>query len=197
MNSCAGSEITLLLQAWNDGNDQALHELTPLVYRELHRAARAFMSRERTGHLLDTTGLVNEVYLRLLRLKHTDWQNRSHFFASCAQLMRRILTDYARSRLYQKRGAGVPELPLNEATMSLSRPAEILALDQALRDLALVDPRKSKVIELRVFGGLSVKETAAVLNISEDTVNRDGKFARCWLLRELDQRKSNQSRSDA
>jgi RNA polymerase sigma factor (TIGR02999 family) len=197
MNSYAGSDITLLLHAWNDGNDQALHELTPLVYRELHRAARAFMAREHAGHLLDSTALVNEVYLRLLRLKHTGWQNRSHFFASCAQLMRRVLTDYARSRLYLKRGGGVQVLPLNEETMSLSHPAEILALDQALHDLAEVDPRKSKVIELRVFGGLSVKETAEVLNISEDTVNRDGKFARCWLLRALDLRNPNRSRSDA
>ena len=196
MSTCAGSEITLWLHAWNDGNDQALDRLTPLVYRELHRAARAFMAREHTGHLLDSTALVSEVYLRLLRLKHTHWQNRAHFFASCEQLMRRVLTDYARSRLYQKGGGGVVQLPLDEATAA-SRPAEILALDQALRDLARIDPRKSKVIELRVFGGLSVKETAEVLNVSEDTVTRDGKFARCWLLRELEIREGSRNRNDA
>jgi RNA polymerase sigma-70 factor, ECF subfamily len=187
MSACAGSDITLLLHAWNEGDDQALHDLTPLVYRELHRAARVLMAREHTGHLLDSTALVSEVYLRLLRLKHTHWQNRAHFFAGCAQLMRRVLTDYARSRLYLKRGAGALMLPLDEAMTASSRPAEILALDQALRDLADVDPRKSKVIELRIFGGLSVKETAEVLNVSEDTVTRDVKFARCWLLRELEQ----------
>src|SRR5450631_3788510 len=171
-------EVTVLLQAWSAGDEAALQKLTPLVYQELHRAARRYMAGERSGHTLQATALVNEVYLRLVDARGKDWQNRAHFFAVCAQLMRRILIDFARSRLYKKRGAGAAHLPLDEALVVSSRPdGNLVALDEALKRLSQVDERKGRVVELRFFGGLDVKETAEVLKVSDETIMRDWKFA--------------------
>jgi RNA polymerase sigma-70 factor (ECF subfamily) len=178
--------VTRLLQAWGQGEDAALEELLPLVHQELRRLARRYMFGERPGHTLQTTGLVNEAYLRLVNSRKVNWQNRAHFFAISAQLMRRILVDYARTRGYQKRGGGVPKITLDEALMGPhERGRDIVALDDALNALADVDPRKSKVVELRFFGGLSVEETAEVLKVSPDTVMRDWRLAKAWLAREM------------
>jgi RNA polymerase sigma factor (TIGR02999 family) len=179
-------EVTQLLKAWTGGNENALEELTPLVYRQLRQIARHYMAGERSDHILQTTALVNEAYLRLVDIGQVDWRDRAHFFAVSAQLMRRILIDFARSRGCQKRGAAAAHISLEEAPPVDSEPdANVLALDDALRALAAVDERKSKVVELRFFGGLSIEETAEVLQVSTDTVLRDWKFARAWLLREL------------
>jgi RNA polymerase sigma factor (TIGR02999 family) len=157
-----------------------------MVYEQLHRVAQRFMAGERSGHTLQTTALVNEVYLRLVDCGQMNWHDRAHFFAVSAQLMRRILIDFARSRGYQKRGGGVSALSLDEAPSVCSEPgADLVALDDALKALATVDERKSKVVELRFFGGLSVEETADVLRVSPETVGRDWRLARVWLLREL------------
>jgi RNA polymerase sigma factor (TIGR02999 family) len=184
----AGHEITELLRAWREGDESALEKLTPQVYRELHRAATRCMRSERDDHTLQTTALINELYLRLASLQRIDWQNRAHFFAVCARQMRRILTDQARARQSQKRGAGAQALSLDAAPFvsSKSHP-ELLAVDDALNALAKVDSRKSQVVELRFFGGLSVQETAEVLKVSPDTVARDWTLAKAWLLRELGQ----------
>jgi RNA polymerase sigma factor (TIGR02999 family) len=179
-------EVTGLLQAWSAGNEDALGKLVPLVYRQLHRAARRYMAGERSGHTLQATALINEVYLRLIDVRPADWQSRAHFFGLCAQLMRRILTDFARARHYQKRGGAAPHIPFDEALFVSSQPdTDLVALDLALKRLALVDQRKSRVVELRFFGGLGVKETAEVLKVSNETVMRDWKMAKVWLLREL------------
>jgi len=179
-------EITKLLQAWRGGDEQALEKLTPQVYRELHVAARRALSRERQGHTLQTTALINELYLRLSDLRPVDWQNRAHFFALCARQMRRILTDLARSHHADKHGGGVFAVPLYEAPEVGSIPhREMIAVDDALNALAQVDERKSKVVELRFFGGLSVEETAEALKVSPDTVARDWRLAKAWLLREM------------
>ena len=179
-------EITLLLQAWRGGNEQALEKLTPQVYRELHQAARRSMNRERPGHTLQPTALINELYLRLSDLRPVDWQNRAHFFALCARQMRRILTDLARTHHSDKRGGGAFVVPLDEAPeVAAGSPAEMIAVDDALKALALVDERKAKVVELRFFGGLSVEETAEVLKVSPDTVARDWRLAKAWLRREM------------
>jgi RNA polymerase sigma-70 factor, ECF subfamily len=179
-------EITHLLRAWSSGDSQALDQLTPLVYDELRRYARQYMARERTGHTLQTTALINEVYVKLVDLTGVTWQDRAHFFAVCARLMRRILTDFARSRRYQKRGGNAERLSLDESILvSKERGADLVALDEALNALGNVDQRKSQVVELRFFGGLSVGETAEVLSVSEETVKRDWKMAKLWLLREL------------
>jgi RNA polymerase sigma-70 factor, ECF subfamily len=181
-------EVTQLLKAWTTGDEQALEKLTPLVYQQLHRAAQRYMAGERSGHVLQTTALVNEVYLRLVDCNQIDWQDRAHFFAVSAQLMRRILVDFARSRGYQKRGGGAPHVSLDEAPSVCNEPdANLVAMDDALKALAAVDERKSKVVELRFFGGLSVEETAEVLKVSAETVVRDWKLAKVWLLRELSQ----------
>ena len=186
MDAPPSHEVTGLLQAWSAGDEEALQRLTPLVFRELHRAARHYMAGERTGHTLQATALINEVYLRLIDARQMDWQNRAHFFGICGQLMRRILTDFARSRRYQKRGGGVAPMPLDEALMVGSQPdRDLVALDDALKRLALVDERKGRVVELRFFGGLDVKETAEVLKVSKETVMRDWKLAKVWLLRDL------------
>lgn len=186
MDAPQSHEVTGLFQAWSAGNEEALQKLTPLVYRELHRAARHYMAGERTGHTLQATALINEVYLRLIDARRMDWQNRAHFFAVCAQLMRRILTDFARSRRYQKRGGGAAPMALDEALVVGSQPdSDLIALDDALKRLALVDERKSRVVELRFFGGLDVKETADLLKVSSETVARDWKLAKLWLLRDL------------
>jgi RNA polymerase sigma factor (TIGR02999 family) len=186
MTSKGSAEITLLLRSWRGGNRQALEELTPIVYSQLHRMAQHYMSREKEGHTLQTTALISEVYLRLVKVNEVDWQDRAHFFAICAQLMRRILTDFARSRLYRKRGAGAVQVTLDEAVAVSPDPGvDLIALEQALTRLGVADGRKSKVVELRFFGGLTVEQTAEVLEISPETVTRDWSFARAWLMREL------------
>jgi RNA polymerase sigma-70 factor, ECF subfamily len=184
-------EVSELLQAWSDGDESALPKLTPLVYQELHRLAHYYMSRERADHTLQTTALVNEAYLRLVRTAKVDWRDRAHFFAVSAQVMRRILVDMARARGYAKRGGGVPHISLDETAFVASpeSDADLVALDEALSALSAIDMRKSQVVELRFFGGLSVDETAGVLKISPDTVMRDWSLAKVWLLRELESSK--------
>ena len=179
-------EITELLQAWNRGDDQALEKLTPLVYDELYRAAKRCLSRGRRGDTLQTTALINELYLRVIDMRRVSWQNRAHFFAICARQMRRILTDLFRSGQYLKRGGGAERVSLDTSVVvSPEARRDLLAIDEALNRLAAVDGRKSQVVELRFFGGLSVKETADVLKVSPDTVMRDWKLAKAWLHREL------------
>ena len=186
MSTPSIQEITLLLRAWGEGDKKSLERLTPLVYEELRRVARQFMARERSGHTLQTTALVNEVYLRLVDVKHVNWHDRAHFFAVCARMMRRILIDLARSRHYLKRGGGGPRLSLDEGpVLGQERSRDLVALDDALNALTTLEPRKSQVVELRFFGGLSVEETAEVLKVSPETVMRDWKFAKAWLGREL------------
>jgi RNA polymerase sigma factor (TIGR02999 family) len=185
MAAASPQDITELLQAWSEGEQDALQKLTPLVYAELHRLAHHYMAGERTGHTLQSTALVNEAYLRLVDSSRVRWQNRSHFFAVSAQLMRRILVDFARSRQYAKRGGKAPRLSLDEVVVIGEECAELAALDDALNALAALDPRKSQVVELRFFGGLSVEETAGVLKVSAETVMRDWRLAKVWLRREL------------
>jgi RNA polymerase sigma-70 factor, ECF subfamily len=181
-------EVTSLLKAWGGGDEEALEKLTPLVYRQLHQIAQRYMAGERSGHTLQTTALVNEAYLRLVDCEKVNWQDRAHFFAVSAKLMRRILIDFARSRGYLKRGGAVPQIPLEEAPSVRSEPdVNLVALDDALKALAAVDERKSKVVELKFFGGLTAEETAEVLGVSSDTVIRDWRLAKIWLLRELSQ----------
>ena len=177
-------DVSSLLRAWTDGDQQALEKLTPIVYEELHRLARYCMSGERTGHSLQTTALVNEAYLRLTNYKRMRWQNRAHFFAVSAQLMRRILVDHAR-RHNLKRGAGVQHVSLEDTAVVGERDEDLIALDDALRALARFDSRKAQVVELRFFGGLSVEESAEVLKVSPITVMRDWSTARAWLYREM------------
>lgn len=179
-------EVTGLLRAWGKGDQSALEKLTPLVYEELHRAAHRYMAREQRGHALQTTALINETYVRLIDRQEMNWQNRAHFFGVCAQLMRQILTDFARSRLSQKRGGDVQRVSLDDSPEISQEPrADLVALDDALKRLASIDPRKGQVVELRFFGGLTAEETAAVLKISPETVLRDWNLAKVWLLREL------------
>jgi len=184
--------ITQLLAKWRDGNQSALDELYPLVYDELHRLARRYMSRERKGHTLQTTALINEAYVRLVDQKNVHWANRSHFFAISAQIMRRILIDHARRHLYAKRGGGAQQVSLEEVaaiTPNVSR--ELVRLDEALKSLAEMDPRRSQVVELRYFGGLNNEEIAGVLNISANTVTRDWNMARAWLYQQLSETAAN------
>jgi RNA polymerase sigma factor (TIGR02999 family) len=179
------AQVTDLLVAWSEGDKAAYDQLVPLVYDELHRLAHRYMSGERSGHTLQTTALVDEAYLRLVDQK-VHWQNRSHFFAIAAQVMRRILVDYARQRHYAKRGGGAQKVELDEAMlMARERSAELIALDDALKRLAEFDERKSRVVELRFFGGLTVDEIAKVLGISPNTVDRDWSTARAWLYKEV------------
>jgi len=180
-------EITELLAEWRDGNQSALDELYPLVYNELHRLARRYMSRERKGHTLQTTALINEAYVRLVDQKNVQWANRSHFFAISAQIMRRILIDHARRHGYAKRGGGARQVSLDEAATVVmpDQSGELLRLDEALKSLAEMDPRRSQVVELRYFGGLNNEEIAGVLRISENTVTRDWNMARAWLYQQL------------
>ena len=181
------TEITELLLAWNQGDPQALDRLMPLVQDELHRLAHRYMAGERAGHPLQTTALVNEAYLRLIDSSRVRWQNRAHFFAVSAQLMRRILVDVARARKKLKRGGDVVQVSLDEAMVIPHEPgADLVALDEALTTLAAFDERKSKIVELRFFGGLTIEETAEVLEISPMTVMRDWALAKIWLLRELE-----------
>jgi len=186
MTTQSPKEITRLLVAWGNGDESALADLTALVYEELHRLAHHYMSGERAGHTLQTTALVNEAYVRLIDWKSVRWQNRAHFFAVSAQLMRRILVDFARARGYQKRGGAARPVTLDDAAVVTDdKGADIVALDEALLALAKLDERQSRVVELRFFGGLSVEETAEVLKVSPGTVRRDWSLARAWLHREL------------
>jgi RNA polymerase sigma factor (TIGR02999 family) len=179
-------DVTQLLRAWGAGDPEALDRLTPLVYDELHRRAHWHMARERPGQTLQTTALVNEAYLRLVDLRSVDWRDRTHFFALASRLIRRVLIDAARARGSLKRGGGAGETTFDEAlTVSHEPPTDVVALDEALNALAAFDERKARVIELRFFGGLSVEETADVLNVSGETVKRDWKLAKAWLKREL------------
>ena len=178
--------VTGLLLAWNDGDESALEKLVPLVYQELHRLAKRQMQRERSDHNLQTTALINEAYLRLVDLRNVQWQNRAHFFALCARLMRRILVDFARSRHYAKRGGGRQPISLNESlVVSPQLSTDLVAVNDVLNALTTIDARKGQVVELRFFGGLTLEETAAVLKVSRETVRRDWKLAKAWLLREL------------
>jgi RNA polymerase sigma factor (TIGR02999 family) len=185
----AVGDISALLRAWSDGDQSALDKLTPIVYDELHRLARRYMKHERPGHSLQSAALVNEAYLRLVDYERMQWQNRAHFFAVSAQLMRRILVDHAR-RHNLKRGGGVQHVSLGEAAVvggdqGFPLGADLVALDDAMNALARIDPRKEQVVEMRFFGGLSVEETAEVLKVSAVTVKRDWRAARAWLYREL------------
>jgi RNA polymerase sigma-70 factor, ECF subfamily len=177
---------TELLRAWSEGDEAALNELVPLVERELHRLARAYMHRERTGHTLQATALVNEVFLRLAHGSNPRWQDRAHFIGIAARLMRRVLVDHARSRGSRKRGGAVDQMPLDEARLVTPElPVDVIAVDRALEAFATIDPRKSQIVELRFFGGLTVEETADVLGVSVETVKRDWRVAKLWLSREL------------
>ena len=181
--------ITRLLVDWRDGDQTALDRLVPLVYRELRRLAGYYMRRQRADHTLQTSALINEAYLRLIDHKNMRWENRAHFYAVAAQAMRRILVDHARSRGYAKRGGGALKVSFDEAVIGAEeRGAELIALDDALQDLAELDPRKSQVVELRYFGGLSVDETAEVIGVSPVTVMREWRSAKGWLLKAISKR---------
>jgi RNA polymerase sigma factor (TIGR02999 family) len=181
-------DVTVLLKAWSNGEESALDKLTPLVYAELHRLARRYMAGEHQQHSLQATALLNEAYMRLIDWRNVRWQNRAHFFAVSAQIMRRILVDYARSRKNQKRGGDACRVALDEAfVFTKEKSPDLVALDSALQRLAELDERKSKVVELRFFGGLSVGEAAEVLKVSPFTVHRDWRLAKAWLHRELSQ----------
>jgi len=188
VNPSSPGDVTELLRAWSDGDDAALEQLVPLMEAELRRLARGYMGRERHGHTLQTTALVNEAFLRLTDARQIRWQDRAHFLGISARLMRRVLVDYARRRGFHKRGGGAQHVTLDEAlVMAPEDPAlDVVALDRALEALAKSDARKSRVVELRFFGGLSVEETAEVLKVSTDTVKRDWRLAKLWLLRELE-----------
>ena len=179
------NEVTQLLVAWSNGDQVARDELMSVVYHELHRLAHQYMRRESPDHTLQTSALVNEAFLRLVDQRNVHWQNRSHFFGIAAQMMRRILVDYARNRRYAKRGGGVRELSLDETLLSDDRSHEVVALDDALRELAKIDLRKSQIVELRFFAGLSIEETADLLAVSPGTVMRDWTLAKAWLRREM------------
>jgi RNA polymerase sigma-70 factor (ECF subfamily) len=186
MGASGTGNITELLLAWGKGDQDALAKLTPLVYEELHRLARRYMAKERPGHTLQATALVNEAYLRLVDSSRVRWQNRTHFLAVAAQLMRRVLVDFARTRVSHKRGGDWREVTLDDGLVLINEPeSDLAALDDALESLAKMDPRKAKVVELRFFGGLSVEDTAEVLQVSNITVMRDWNLAKSWLLREL------------
>jgi RNA polymerase sigma-70 factor (ECF subfamily) len=186
-------EVTQLLVAWSEGDRAALDELTPLVYEELHRLARKHMNRERQGHTLQTSALVNEAYLRLIDQKNVHWQNRAQFFSIASRLMRRILVDHARSHRYAKRGGDIRRVSLDEAAVvAQEQAAELVALDDALKSLAAIDPRKCQVVELRFFGGMSVEESAEVLGVSAVTVMRDWSTAKAWLQRAMEKEVSTE-----
>jgi RNA polymerase sigma-70 factor, ECF subfamily len=179
-------EVTELLQKWSGGDSEALEQLTPVIYAELHRIAKRYMSRERDGHTLQTTELVNEAYMRLIDWKTAKWNNRAHFFGVSAQLMRRILVDFARKRPKTSGEQAAMQVSLEEAlVVSTEREADLVALDEALKELARFDERKAKIVELKFFGGLSVEETAEVMHVAPITVMREWQKAKAWLYREL------------
>jgi RNA polymerase sigma-70 factor (ECF subfamily) len=186
MPTAASHEVTQLLMAWNDGDQSALERLIPLVHAELHRIARRYMRSERAGHTLQTSALINEAYLRLIDAQQVHWQNRAHFFGIAAQLMRRVLVDFARSRGYKKRGGGALQVSLDETmVITKERGEDLVALDEALSALSELDERKGRVVEMRFFGGLSEKEIAEALRVSLETVRRDWRLAKSWLRRRL------------
>jgi len=179
-------EVTQLLVDWSNGDQSALERLMPLIDEELRRLAHRYMSRERVGHTLQTTALVNEAFLRLVNRKNLQWQNRAHFFGIAANLMRTILVDHARAHASTKRGGGARKLELDEAlVISQQKASEVLALDDALKQLALIDPQQSRIVELRFFGGLTVEEAAEVLHVSPATIKREWSTAKAWLYHEL------------
>jgi len=189
MTSATQQSITQLLVAWSEGDRAALDKLVPLVHAELRRIARNYMRGERKDHTLQTTALINEAYMRLVDQKHVRWQNRSHFLAIASELMRRILVDYARRRQYQKRGGGALQVSLSDAAgLANERSLDLVALDEALKSLAEIDERRSRVVELRFFGGLSIEETAEVLKVSATTVERDWTIAKAWLHKTLNRK---------
>lgn len=186
MEQVSPKEVTRMLQAWSNGDPAALERLIPHIYDELHRLARGYMNRELPGHPLQVTALVNEAYLRLANWKEARWENRAHFFGVAAQLMRRVLVDFARHRDYEKRGGKQRQVAFDEAlALPVQREADFLALDDALQSLAALDARKCKIVELKFFGGLSVEEIAEVLQTSPRTVMREWSLARAWLFREI------------
>ncbi len=189
MTGPSASDVSQLLKDWREGNESALHKLIPLVYEELRKIAHFQMARERAGHTLQTTALVNEVYLRLVGARKISWEDRAHFLSLSAQLMRRVLVDHARGHGRAKRGGAIQKLPLDESiAIPIGPDASIVELDDALNALAVADARKAKTVELRFFGGFSVEETAKVLGVSVRTVMSDWKFAKAWLLREMQRR---------
>jgi len=189
MGAGSGSELTRMLRAWSDGDRGALDRLTPLIVDELRRIAHGYVNRERGEHTLQATALVNEAWLRLIDTNDVRWEDRAHFFGICARIMRRILIDAARARMTDKRGGGAFRVTLDPALPVTTREAEFLAIEEALQSLSVVDERKARVVEMRFFGGLSVEETAHVLGISEQSVHRDWRLARSWLLLELSRSK--------
>jgi len=194
MANLSTQNITQLLVAWGQGDEAALGQLSPLVYGELHRLAQHYMAGERHGHLLQTTALVNEAYLRLIDWKNVEWQNRAHFFGLAAQMMRRILVDFARAQYREKRGGEALQVSLSEAAdIPQERGMDLVALDDALSALTRLDPRQARVVELRFFGGLSLEETAEVLKVSVGTVRRDWSLAKAWLYDELNVKGEHES----
>ena len=186
MATLSSEEVTQLLVAWSNGDKKAMDQLMPLVYQQLHRLARRRLVQEGPGHTLQTTALVHEAYLRLVGQKKSRWQNRAHFYAIAAQMMRRVLVDYARNRRCAKRGGGAQKMSFDEMmVVSGGNAASVVAVDEALTTLAQIDERKSKMVELRFFGGLSIEETAAVLGVSTDTIRRDWTFTKVWLQRAI------------
>ena len=195
MGNSSTHEVTQLLVAWNQGDQAALDALSPLINQELHRLAKRYMANERQGHLLQPTALVNEAWLRLIDWRNVEWQNRAHFFGLAAQIMRRILVDFARAQQSEKRGGDEIQVSLSEAAdVAQERSAGLVVLDDALQTLEQLDPRQARVVELRYFAGLSLEETAEALKVSVGTVRRDWSLARAWLFRELSQK---ESRNDA
>ncbi|HZO83601.1 MAG TPA: sigma-70 family RNA polymerase sigma factor [Verrucomicrobiae bacterium] len=195
MGNSSTHEVTQLLVAWNQGDQAALDALSPLINQELHRLAKRYMADERQGHLLQPTALVNEAWLRLIDWRNVEWQNRAHFFGLAAQIMRRILVDFARAQQSEKRGGDEIQVSLSEAAdVAQERSAGLVVLDDALQTLEQLDPRQARVVELRYFAGLSLEETAEALKVSVGTVRRDWSLARAWLFRELSQK---ESRNDA
>lgn len=194
MTSPSPDEVTQLLLDWNSGDKAALDRLMPVVYEELRRLAHHYLGRERRGHTLQTTAIVNEAYLHLINQRNVQLQNRAHFFGIAAHLMRRVLAEYARSRHYAKRGGGAQQVSLEEAmTVSEERVADMMALDDALNTLAEIDERKSRIVEMRFFGGLSIEETAEVLGVSPGTVMRDWTLTKAWLRREIGEEGQDES----
>ncbi len=188
MTTPTSANVTQLLIDWRGGNNDALNQLMPMVYDELRGLAKRYMRRESASHTLQTNALVNEAYLRLINQQNVDWQNRAHFFAIAAQVMRHLLVDHARSKQYAKRGGGAQQITLDEGlAVTDDNAVELLALHQALERLEQIDDRKSKIVELRYFGGLSTEETAEVLGVSEITIKREWAKAKAWLFRELSQ----------
>jgi RNA polymerase sigma-70 factor (ECF subfamily) len=185
MGTQSAEDVTQLLRAWSQGDSSALEKLTPLVYAELHRLARGYMRQERQGHTLQTTALVNEAFVRLIDWKSVSWQNRAHFFGVSAQVMRRILVDFARARRKAKRSGDVSWVTMDEALMPVASVRDLVTVDDALKSLEAIDPRRGRIVELRFFGGLTTEETAEVLKISPRSVVREWSLARAWLLREL------------